>query len=145
MDIRDDVFGPAPLGAPNRISAAGKRCQGNVGTLSITPCIYGRLTALFVSAALALTIAGEARAARGARAAPPALDAQTVNEAQAPSGKKKRAGAPSAAAIIKAEVLLEEGHYGVSGRKRHQANRRARPADVGASDRHILRSGARRL
>jgi hypothetical protein len=70
MDIRDDVFGPAPLGAPNRISAAGKRCQGNVGTLSITPCIYGRLTALFVSAALALTIAGEARAARGARAAP---------------------------------------------------------------------------
>jgi hypothetical protein len=103
MDIRDDVFGPAPLGAPNRISAAGKRCQGNVGTLSITSCIYGRLTALFVSAALALTIAGEARAARGARAAPPALDAQTVNEAQlpAPSGKKKRAGAPSAAAIIR--------------------------------------------
>jgi lipoprotein-anchoring transpeptidase ErfK/SrfK len=114
MDIRHDVFGPAPLGAPNRICTAGRSGQRRFETMSVATRVCGRRpTALFVCTALALMIAGEARAARGSRAAPPALDAQTVNEAQlpAPSGKKKRAGAPSAAAIIKAEVLLDRAGF----------------------------------
>ena len=115
MDIRDDVFGPAPLGAPNRIYTAGRTGQHKFDTMSVATRVCGRLTALFVCAAMALMIAGEARAARGARAAPAALDAQAVNTAQLPaepSGKKKkRASAPSAAAIIKAEVLLDRAGF----------------------------------
>jgi lipoprotein-anchoring transpeptidase ErfK/SrfK len=65
-------------------------------------------------AAVALMLSDAAHAARRAasRAAPPALDAQAVNAAQlsAPSGKG-RAGAPSAAATIKAEVLLDRAGF----------------------------------
>jgi lipoprotein-anchoring transpeptidase ErfK/SrfK len=67
--------------------------------------IYVRrlVIATLICAGAALVNAGTAGAARTT-----ALNAQDINAAQlaAPSGKKKRARAPSTAAIIKAEVLL---------------------------------------
>jgi lipoprotein-anchoring transpeptidase ErfK/SrfK len=70
--------------------------------------------AALLYAAAALTLSDAAYAARRAasRAAPPALDPQAVNTAQlsAPSGKG-RASAPSAAAIIKTEILLDRAGF----------------------------------
>jgi lipoprotein-anchoring transpeptidase ErfK/SrfK len=65
----------------------------------------GRLfTAVLISTGAVLMFSGAASAAP--RAAAPALDAQAVNEAQLPAPSKGRPLAPSAAALIKAEVLL---------------------------------------
>jgi lipoprotein-anchoring transpeptidase ErfK/SrfK len=67
--------------------------------------IAGAWAAAIVCAAAALTSSGASGAPRG-------LDAQAINDAQfsAPSGKR-RAAAPSAAAIVKAEILLDRADF----------------------------------
>jgi lipoprotein-anchoring transpeptidase ErfK/SrfK len=57
-------------------------------------------------------LAAKARTHARTHAPSPALDAQAVNDAQfsAPSGKR-RAGAPSPAAMIKAEILLDRAGF----------------------------------
>jgi lipoprotein-anchoring transpeptidase ErfK/SrfK len=57
-------------------------------------------------------LAAKRSKSRAAAPPPPTLDAQTVNDAQlaAPSGKG-RAPAPSAAALVKAEVLLDRAGF----------------------------------
>jgi lipoprotein-anchoring transpeptidase ErfK/SrfK len=67
---------------------------------------------LCAAAALALADAAYAAKRGGSRAAPPVLDAQAINAAQlsAPSGKT-RASAPSPAATIKTEILLDRAGF----------------------------------
>lgn len=70
--------------------------------------------AALMCAAAALMLSDGAHAAKRAasRAAPPALDAQSVNAAQASaSSGKGRASAPSTAAIIKSEILLDRAGF----------------------------------
>jgi len=116
MAMLDDVPGAAGPGAKNRTWALRRRRRGKLG-MSI-----GRFaTAALICAGAALMISGaaDAKASRTSRAskasAPPALDAQAVNAAElsAPSGKggKGRAPAPSAAALIKAEILLDRAGF----------------------------------
>jgi len=116
MAMLDDVLGAAGPGAENRTWALRRRRRGKLG-MSI-----GRFaTAALICAGAALMMSGaaDAKASRASRAskasAPPALDAQAVNAAElsAPSGKagKGRAPAPSAAAIIKAEILLDRAGF----------------------------------
>ena len=72
--------------------------------------------AALLCAAATLVLSDAALAAKRSKshaaAPPPTLDAQAVNNAQlaAPSGKK-RASAPSTAALIKAEVLLDRAGF----------------------------------
>src|SRR5215472_5044402 len=76
----------------------------------------GRVCAAAVLCAAATLVLSDAalaakRSKSHAAAPPPTLDAQAVNDAQlAPSGKK-RASAPSTAALIKAEVLLDRAGF----------------------------------
>jgi lipoprotein-anchoring transpeptidase ErfK/SrfK len=100
--VRTSIFWTTRSGKPGGDS-------GFIGIRFVRVC-----TAALMCAAVALMLSDAAHAARRAasRAAPPALDAQAVNAAQlsAPSGKG-RAGAPSAAATIKAEVLLDRAGF----------------------------------
>src|SRR5262249_13688384 len=71
------------------------------------------VTAALICASVVLMMSNAANAkARAKASAAPALDAQAVNAAElsAPSGKG-RAPAPSAAAIIKAEILLDRAGF----------------------------------
>jgi lipoprotein-anchoring transpeptidase ErfK/SrfK len=91
------------------------RCGKPGGDPGLIGTRFGRAcTAALMCAAVALMLSDAAHAARRAasRAAPPALDAQAVNAAQlsAPSGKG-RASTPSAAATIKAEILLDRAGF----------------------------------
>src|SRR5215510_3140041 len=113
MAMPDDALGAAGPGAENRTWALRRRRRGKLG-MSI-----GRFaTAALICAGAALMMSGaaDAKASRASRAskasAPPALDAQAVNAAElsAPSGKG-RAPAPSAAALIKAEILLDRADF----------------------------------
>jgi lipoprotein-anchoring transpeptidase ErfK/SrfK len=115
MAMLDDVLGTAGRGAKNRIWALGRRRRGKLGTdLSSIGVSIGRFVAAAVicaSVVLMLSSAANAKARAKASAAP-ALDAQAVNAAElsAPSGKG-RARPPSAAALIKAEILLDRAGF----------------------------------
>jgi lipoprotein-anchoring transpeptidase ErfK/SrfK len=102
MGMLDDVLGSAVPGAENRICTAFRRRRGNLGT---GPSSIGMDIAVLICAGAVLMMSGAAGAA-------PALDAQAVNAAQlsAPSGKG-RAPAPSAAAAVKAEILLDRAGF----------------------------------
>ena len=80
----------------------------DTGPSSIGTRLGRAIAAVLVGAGALLMMPGAA----GAAPAAPALDAQTINAAElsAPSGKK-RAPAPSAAALIKAEILLDRAGF----------------------------------
>ena len=117
MAMLDDVLGGAAPGAGNRLGTMRSRRMGGLGA---APWWSGMSIAAVLICAGALVITSDAANARSrssgkasAKAsAAPALDAKAVNEAQlaAPSGKG-RAAAPSAAASIKAEVLLDRAGF----------------------------------
>ena len=158
MALLDDVLGSAVPGGKSRTRRVWRRriCNLGAGPSSIGMGIGRPFTAVLICAAAMLLISGAASAAP--------LDAQQVNAAQlpAPSGKG-RARAPSAAAIIKAEVLLGRAGFSpgvidgktgsnfqigcrrVSGRKRNSAQRQSRRSNVGPPDCDIRRPGARRV
>jgi len=111
MGMLKDIPGcAAPRARPQKVWSGHHGDPGRHSSL-----IGMRLcAAALLYAAAALTLSDAAYAARRAasRAAPPALDPQAVNTAQlsAPSGKG-RASAPSAAAIIKTEILLDRAGF----------------------------------
>src|SRR5262249_28709473 len=116
MAMLDDVLGAAGPGAKNRTWALRRRRRGKPG-MSI-----GRFaTAALICAGAALIVSGAAdakggRGSRGSKASRPAGPrGEGVNAAElaAPSGKagKGRAPAPSAAALIKAEILLDRAGF----------------------------------
>ena len=72
----------------------------------------GRHPRMRIASAVAIVCAAAALMSSAASGAPRALDAQAVNDAQlsAASGKK-RARAPSPAAMIKAEILLDRAGF----------------------------------
>src|SRR5262249_9913587 len=119
MAILDDVLGAMGSGAKNRTWALRRRRRGKLG---IDPSSIGMSIGRFVTAALicanrGLIMSNAANARANARARPkggaaPRLGAKAVNAAElsAPSGKG-RAPAPSAAAIIKAEILLDRAGF----------------------------------
>src|SRR5215468_6545247 len=84
-----------------------------LGTFLIGRRAAGACSAALLCVAAALMYSDAAQAARHARhatsrAAPPALDAQAINAAQLPTTSgEKRASAPSRAALIKEEILLD--------------------------------------
>lgn len=117
MGMLSEAFGSAVAGAENRIvRRRPPSSQGN--DPSATGRRVGRaFVAILVGAGVALMVsdAADAKARRGSKASaapPPAFDAQAINAAQfpAPSGKG-RAPAPSAAAIMKAEILLDRAGF----------------------------------
>jgi lipoprotein-anchoring transpeptidase ErfK/SrfK len=101
----DDVPGYVMLGARASIFWTGQR--GNPGDPSLIGQRLGRICATALLCAALGLMSSVASAA-----APPALDAQAVNAAQlaAPSGKG-RTRPPSAAASIKAEILLDRAGF----------------------------------
>ena len=106
MEMLNDVAGCAVRGAKNGLCKDWRRRRRNLG---IDPSSIGMdigrfLAALLFSAGAVLMIPSAARAV--------ALDAQAVNAAQlsGPSGKGPPR-APSAAAITKAEVLLDRAGF----------------------------------
>ena len=115
MAMLDDVLGGAAPGAGNRLCTMRSR---RIGGLGAAPWWSGMSIAAVLICAGALVITSDAANARsGGRSsakasAAPTLDAKAVNEAQlaAPSGKG-RAVAPSAAAFIKAEILLDRAGF----------------------------------
>jgi len=123
MAMLDDVLRTAGPGAENRICALGRRRRSELGAdLSSIGMSIGRFVTVALicaGAVLMMSDAADAKASRASRAskasAPPALDAQAVNAAElpAPSGRggKGRAPAPSAAALIKAEILLDRAGF----------------------------------
>src|SRR6266498_2788953 len=116
MAILEDVLGTAGRGAKNRIWALGRRRRGKLGTdLSSIGVSIGRFVAaalICTGAVLMMSGAASAKASKAKASAAPALDAQAVNAAElsAPSGKG-RARPPSAAALIKAEILLDRAGF----------------------------------
>ena len=118
MTMLDDVLGTAVPGAKNRICALWRRRKGKRGGdpwstgMSVGKCLIAVL--ICAAAALMMSDAASAKARKGgAKASAPAvLDAQAVDAAQlpAPSGKGS-ARAPSAAALIKAEILLDRAGF----------------------------------
>ena len=112
MTMLDDVLGAAVPGAKNRICTLWRRRKAKPGgDPSSTGMFVGKcLIAVLICAASALMMsdAASAKARKGGAkaSAPPVLDAQAVDAAQlpAPSGKGS-ARAPSAAALIKAEIF----------------------------------------
>ena len=88
-----------------------------LGTFLIGRHAAGACIAALLCVAAALMHSDAAQAARHARhsasrAAPPALDAQAINAAQLPTTSgKKRASAPSRAALIKEEILLDRADF----------------------------------
>jgi lipoprotein-anchoring transpeptidase ErfK/SrfK len=121
MAMLDDVLRTAGPGAESRICALGRRRRGELGAdLSSIGMSIGRFVTVALICAGAVLMMSDAASAKarkgGAKAsAPPALDAQAVNAAElpAPSGKggKGRAPSPSAAALIKAEILLDRAGF----------------------------------
>jgi hypothetical protein len=115
MAMLDDVLGTAGRGAKNRTWALGRRRRGKLGTdLSSIGVSIGRfVAAALICTGVVLMMSSAANAkARAKASAAPALDAQAVNAAElsAPSGKG-RARPPSAAALIKAEILLDRAGF----------------------------------
>jgi lipoprotein-anchoring transpeptidase ErfK/SrfK len=121
MGMLHAVLGATVPGATKRICAVWRKPRCNLGTgLGTGPSPSGRdvagpMVALLAGACAVLMMSDAASAARRSaepRAAAAVLDAQTVNAAQlpAPSGKG-RASAPSAATLIKAEVLLDRAGF----------------------------------
>jgi lipoprotein-anchoring transpeptidase ErfK/SrfK len=123
MAMLDDVLRTAGPGAENRICALGRRRRSELGAdLSSIGMSIGRFVTVALicaGAVLMMSDAADAKASRASRAskasAPPALDAQAVNAAElpAPSGRGGKGGAPapSAAALIKAEILLDRAGF----------------------------------
>jgi lipoprotein-anchoring transpeptidase ErfK/SrfK len=111
MVMLDDAFGGAAPGARNRICTMWSRRMGGSGAV---PWWNGMSIAVVLICAGALLITSDAANARSSAkaSAAPALDAEAVNAAQlaAPSGKG-RSPAPSAAALIKAEILLDRAGF----------------------------------
>jgi lipoprotein-anchoring transpeptidase ErfK/SrfK len=109
----DDVLGGAAPGAGNRLGTMRSRRMDGLGA---APWWSVMSIAAVLICAGALVITSDAANARsrssGKASAAPTLDAKAVNEAQlaAPSGKG-RAAAPSAAASIKAEILLDRAGF----------------------------------
>jgi lipoprotein-anchoring transpeptidase ErfK/SrfK len=107
MVMLDDAFGGAAPGARNRICTMWSRRMGGSGAV---PWWNGMSIGVVLICAGALLITSDAANARSSAkaSAAPALDAEAVNAAQlaAPSGKG-RSPAPGAAALIKAEILLD--------------------------------------
>ena len=83
-----------------------------LGTFLISRCARGAGAATLFCAALLAADAAHAAKHGASHAATPALDAQAIDNAQfsAPSGKG-RARAPSAATIIKEEILLDRAGF----------------------------------
>src|SRR5712691_5447863 len=118
MTMLDDVLGTAVPGAKNRICTLWRRRKGKRGSdpsstgMSVGKCLITVL--ICAGAALMMSDAASAKARKGGAkaSAPPALDAQAVDAAQlpAPSGKG-RARAPSAAVLVKAEILLDRAGF----------------------------------
>src|SRR5246127_4150545 len=118
MTMLDDVLGTAVPGAKNRICTLWRRHKGKRGNdpsstgMSLGKCLIAVL--ICAGAALMMSDAASAKARKGGAkaSAPPALDAQAIDAAQlpAPSGKG-RARAPSAAALVKAEILLDRAGF----------------------------------
>jgi lipoprotein-anchoring transpeptidase ErfK/SrfK len=114
----DDVLGGAAApGAGNRLGTMRSRRMVGLGAAPWWS-VMSIAAVLICAGALVITSdAANARSRSSSKAsakasAAPALDAKAVNEAQlaAPSGKG-RAAAPSAAASIKAEVLLDRAGF----------------------------------
>ncbi len=119
MGMLDVVLGGAVPGAESRNCTLRRRRTGKPrsGPSSIGNHVGRALAAALICAGAVLMPSGAADARTSARAGAkaggaPALDAQAVNAAQlpAPSGKK-RAPPPSAAAMIKAEILLDRAGF----------------------------------
>ena len=110
MAMLDEVPGCAAPGArkPDRTDQTRRRLWG----LSVGSGFA--LVLVCAGAMLVMSGAADARSRGKARSAPPApvLDAQSINAAQvsAPTGKG-RAAAPSLAAAIKGEVLLDRAGF----------------------------------
>src|SRR4029453_6112386 len=104
MGMLDYVPGYVMLGARASIFGTGQR--GNPGDPSLIGQRLDRICATALLCA-ALTLMSSA-----APAAAPPVDGQTVNAAQLPTPSGKgRARPPSAAAIIKAEILLDRAGF----------------------------------
>ncbi len=103
LGARASIFWTGQRGDPVDPSLIGRR----LGRICATALLCAAATLMLSDAALAAK-----RSKSRAAAPPPTLDAQAVNNAQlaAPSGKG-RAFAPSAAALIKAEVLLDRAGF----------------------------------
>jgi len=118
MEMLSEAFGSALAGAKNRIGGFERRHLGDPGGgASSIGRHFGRsLVAVLVCAGVVLMASdvanAKARRSSKASAPAPAFDAQAINAAQlpAPSGKG-RAPAPSAAAIMKAEILLDRAGF----------------------------------
>ena len=118
MTMLDDVLGAAVPGAKNRICTLWRRRKGKRGSdPSSTGMFLGKcLIAVLICTATALMVsdAASAKARKGGAkaSAEPALDAQAIDAAQLPAASGKgRARAPSAAALIKAEILLDRAGF----------------------------------
>jgi len=118
MTMLDDVLGAAVPGAKNRICTLWRRREGKRGSgPSSTGAFVGKcLIAALICAGTALMMSDTASAkARkgGAKASDvPTLDAQSIDAAQLPAASGKgRARAPSAAALVKAEILLDRAGF----------------------------------
>jgi lipoprotein-anchoring transpeptidase ErfK/SrfK len=115
MGILSEAFGFAVAGTKNRIGRVGRRRRDRPS--SIGRHLGRSLVAVLVGAVVVLMVSDVAdakarRSSKGSAAPAPAFDAQAINAAQlpAPSGKG-RAPAPSAAAIMKAEILLDRAGF----------------------------------
>src|SRR5262249_60845208 len=119
------------------VPGTGHFCSGRRSHRGRRPCSIatrlGRVCATALLCAVATLVLSDAalaakRSKSHAAAPPPTLDAQAVNNAQlaSPSGKK-RASAPSTAALIEAEALLDRAGFsprqidGTSGRNSQTA------------------------
>ena len=117
MGMLHAVLGAAVPGATKRICAVWRKPRCNVGP-GPSPSgrdVAGPVVALLAGAGALLMMSDAASAARRSaepRAAAAVLDAQTVNSAQLPAPSRKgRASTPSAATLIKAEVLLDRAGF----------------------------------
>src|SRR6266481_3455580 len=116
MAIPDNVLGAAGSGAKNRTWALRRRRKGKLGidpwSIGISIGRFATAALICAGAVLMMSSAANAKASKAKASAAPALDAQAINAAElsAPSGKG-RAPAPSAAAMIKAEILLDRAGF----------------------------------